>query len=223
MKKYPLAGIGCLIFAVIFFYLIENGDHPFRCMLLPALFFIVGMYHIVPSKRKPYEEPEESLESEFTSFKEFIGEEAFQGRTGGYFNEKGIMASQASYSIIPVGTISEEKKQENLFMVQENANRLMETFRNSNHISSYESRDPNFIFPDDVDKKIVGKWGGAVIIDEYFTIYAFSGFPELVDEAFVCWVAWKKEKMTIDNLKVICERRKDNPHLQKLLEYALKQ
>jgi hypothetical protein len=220
MTKYPFAGIGCLILAAVFFYLIVDGDHPLYCMSLPALFFIVGAYHIIPGKREPYEKPEESFESEFLSFKEFVGEEAFQGRTGGYFNSKGIMASQASRNIIPVGIIPEENKQKGFFIVQEKANRLMETFRSLGHLTSYESRDPNFVFPENTQAR--GQWGGAVIIDKYFTIYAFSGFPELLDEAFVCWVAWNREKMTFDDFKVICERRSDNPYLQKILEYILK-
>ncbi len=222
MKKYPLAGIGCLILAVMFFYLIENGDHPLHCMLLPAVFFIVGIYHIVPNKRELYEGPEESLESEFASFKEFIGEEALQGRTGGYFIEKSTTMSQALFpTIIPVGIIPKEKKEKYLFLAKEKPNRIIQNFSKSDCISSYESRDPNFVFSE--NNQEWGKWGGAIVIDLYFTIYAFSGFPELLDEAFVCWVAWHRKRMTIENLKAICERREDNKYLIEIFRYAVAQ
>jgi len=226
MKKYPLAGIGYLILAVVFFYLIENGDHPFRCLVLPAVFFVVGTYHIIPNKREPYEGPEESLESEFASFKEFIGEKELQGIKGGYFGEKSTTTSKALFpTLLSVGVVPEDKVKRCSFLVREQLNRVLENFH-ANHLTSYESRDSSFIFDDDVDNETVGKLGGAVVVDVYFTIYAFVGyprFPELIAETFVCWVAWKKEKMTLDNLKFICERRKDNPHLQKFLEYASKQ
>jgi len=215
-----------LILAGIVFYRSETTEtESLYSVLLILLLLGVGIWNIVIySKRENIydEKPEENLESEFASFKEFIGEEAFHGRSGGYFTEKSTIAAEAFFaSVITVGVIPEEKKEKYLFLVKEKPNRLLETFRSSNHISSYESRDPNFIFPE--NNQSWGKWGGAIIIDIFFTIYSFSGFPELLDEAFVCWVAWQRKRMTIDNLKVIAERRADNPYLQKLLEYCSKQ
>ena len=221
--KSFFGGILCLCAAGILFYALESVEkNSFASMLLIFLLLAVGAYNIIPRKRKPFEEQEETLEAEFASFKEFIGEEIFQGRTGGYFAEKSTIAMESFFpSVIPVGLIPQEKKEKYLFLVKEKANRILSTFRSLCYISSYESRDTSFIFPE--NNQAWGKWGGALVIDEFFTIYSFSGFPELLDEAFICWVAWHRKTMTLKNLTVICERRSDNPYLQKILDYAVKQ
>lgn len=55
------------------------------------------------------------------------------------------------------------------------------------HLSSWESRDPE-----------KNKWGGAIVAGD--TIFSFSGFPELVDEAFSLYIAWALRLLTADEV-----------------------
>ena len=231
MKKQNLyGGLCCLILAGIFFYGAETTEiESLYSVLLILLLLGVGIWNIIIYiNREPYNEEKiytdnERLGKEFAFFKEFIGEEAFQGRTGGHFTEKRttITSESVFLCIIPVGIIPPEKQEKYYLLSREKADRLWKNFRDSDHLSSYESRDETFFFPE--YKQAWGKWGGAIIIDGYFTIYSFSGFPELLDEAFVCWVAWQRKRMTLENLKVIVERRENNPYLKDIFRYAVAQ
>jgi hypothetical protein len=226
-KNCIIIGSCCFIAAVIAFCLVEKQDLPFWvacCAIgIPLLGFVISMivYEYQKNKKENVVQEQPTLEKEFASFITFIGEEALEGKTGGYFVEKSTCMSPAIFAfVIRVGTIPPDKEQKYFFLGKEKANRLLEKISITNHLSSYESRNQTFVFPE--NNQPWGKWGGAIFIDNFFTIYSFSGFPELVDEAFVCWVALQRKELSMYWFKVICERRADNPFLQKMLYYALR-
>ena len=159
-----------------------------------------------------------ALEKILGEFSVIVGKDALQGKTGGYFIVKKYitMSGGVFRPIIPVGKIPVDKDEKYSFLAREKAERLSKDISDTDHLTSYESRDPAFIFPE--NHQLWGKWGGAVLVN-MFTIYSFSGFPELVDEAFVCWVALKRRKMTKEYFMELCKRRDDNPYLRVILKH----
>jgi len=131
-----------------------------------------------------------------------------EGRNSGSFVILDVQTPKIIQVIIK--EIPEEKKEKYVFLAKEKAERLAE---NPTHLSSYESRDEKYVFL--CNNQQWGKWGGAIRVNNYY-IFAFSGFPELLDEAFVCFLAIKYEFMKADHFKKILKRRSDNPYLKKL-------
>lgn len=153
------------------------------------------------------------VEDSLILFREFIEKyfpNALKEKNSGSF----VLLNVQTKKIIQVivNQIPTEKKEKYIFLAEEKAERLDE---NPDHLSSYESREEEYIFP--INNQKWGKWGGAIRISDHY-IFSFSGFPELLDETFVCFLALKYKFMKADYLKKIIQRRKNNPYLKKLKE-----
>jgi len=153
------------------------------------------------------------LDKEFASFVSLVGKDALEGKKGGYYIEKSYLANSLDVcrSASTVGVIPPDERQVYRLKTKEKINRLMRNILFNMHRTSYESRDEN---PS-------GEWGGAVIINR-FIIGSFEGFPELLNEAFVCWVALQRRTMTKKNFKKICKLRANNPWLHKIMQHISK-
>ncbi|MFA5048834.1 MAG: hypothetical protein WC516_07460 [Patescibacteria group bacterium] len=101
----------------------------------------------------------------------------------GYFT---LMDSETGevVSVSPFGDIPPEKEERYRSFSEEKARRLWE--HKDEHDSSWESRNP-----------AQDKWGGAINAHDF--ILAFSGLPELLDEAIstivayqMGWLSWKE-------------------------------
>lgn len=207
-----IVSIACLVWAVI-------AQEMSLCkagILLGAILFIVGGSTLITKRSNSYsneaESLEESLEELFVNFTEFVGVEALDGKTGGYFNIVKLPYDWFADGTVSVGDVLAEKRRKYYYLAREKPTRLYHNLE-TGQLSSYESRDPNFIFSETAP---FGKWGGAILINSK-TIYAFSGLPELLDEAFVCWVALRRNTMTTEHFGKICKVRENNPFLQKML------
>ena len=55
--------------------------------------------------------------------------------------------------------------------------------------------------------------------DQAFGLEIVDARVGLVDEAFVCWVALKRRKMTKEYFMELCKRRDDNPYLRVILKH----
>lgn len=105
--------------------------------------------------------------------------------------------------LTPVGYSPEEKWRKRMEVAMEKCQRL-DSGDGQGHLTSYESRNPE-----------IGRWGGAVRGPQH--IYAFSGLPELWDEAAMFVLAIKLGQLhESEVLRQISEER--NPHLRPLLE-----
>ncbi|MCF7834599.1 hypothetical protein K9M48_00890 [Candidatus Gracilibacteria bacterium] len=152
-----------------------------------------------------------SLEVLLKLFTKIIGKDALDGKNGGYFtiqylDENNTVISKKLNSILA------EKKEKYRCLSTEKASRLKRNLT-TGHLTSYESRNPESTVI--IEKGRIenwGHWGGAVLINKNF-IFSFSGFPELVDEAFVCFLGFKSGLMSKCQLGIIKKRRIDNPYL----------
>jgi hypothetical protein len=224
MKKLLIIiGVSCFVLTGIGFQFPETqklSEYTAYALLVLTIVVLIGIYYT--GKKQDHLNQINKLEEELQSFLACLGEDVLAGKTGGYFMSKSIREHAEVYLPISVRTVSKDKEEKCYFLVQEKAFRLAKKIRFSRKISShipltsYESRDETHVFRENNEQW--GKWGGAVLVD-YSTIYSFSGFPELVDEAFVCWVALQRKVMSLKHFKFICERRANNPHLKKILEY----
>lgn len=145
-------------------------------------------------------------------FTELIGKEALGERTGGYFTS--VKLNDGNVSITKkVGTVPEDKKEKYKFLAsQEKPERLIR-YLPQWHISSYQSRNPEsevVVSPGRIEKW--GCWGGAILINKNL-IFSFSGFPEFVDEAFVCFLGLKSGLMSKCQFGIIKKKRDNNPYL----------
>ncbi len=126
-----------------------------------------------------------------------------RGRTGGYIcvvNRFGVVV--ATILIGEISNAEEAKK------YRENSQKKsLRLALYKDHISAWQTRDK--------EKEI---WGGSVY-DTYHNIFGFSGFNELVDEAFSAAVACGLDE---DAMPVELQQRiasiSDNPHLIELCE-----
>ena len=104
-----------------------------------------------------------------------------------------------------LGYTPEEKLAKRMEVAMEKCQRL-DSGDGQGHLTSYESRNPE-----------IGRWGGAVRGPQH--IYAFSGLPELWDEAAMFVLAIRLYQLDEDVvLAAISEER--NPHLRPLLAAA---
>ncbi len=107
--------------------------------------------------------------------------------------------------LAPVGYSPEDKWRKRMEVAEEKCQRL-DSGDGKGHLTSYESRNPK-----------IGRWGGGVRGPQH--IYAFSGLPELWDEAAMFVLAIRLHQLRADDvLALISEER--NPHLRPLLEAA---
>ncbi len=152
-----------------------------------------------------------SLDIILKLFTNLIGKEALDDKAGGYFT---IQYLDELNTVISkkVGKIPPEKIDKYSCLSKEKPSRLKRNL-SLGHMTSYESRNPDaeiFITTGIVEPW--GHWGGAVLISKKF-IFSFSGFPELVDEAFVCFLGIKSGLMSKCQFGIVKKRRSDNPYL----------
>lgn len=142
-------------------------------------------------------------------------------KKGGYFTIKQLNNGNATITK-RVGCFSKEKTEKYKFLsFQENPDRLMKYIKHG-HLTSYESRNPEAeVFISTLRNEKWGYWGGAVLIIKQF-IFSFSGLPELLDEAFVCFLGIKSGLMTKCQFGIIKKRRLDNPYLEVLNTVLIK-
>jgi len=144
-------------------------------------------------------------------FTDIIGKQALNEKTGGYFT---IQYLDIHNTVISkkLGDIPTDKKDKYHCLSKEKPSRLKRNL-SLGHLTSYESRNPdsNIIVSKDKIEKW-GEWGGAVLINKNL-IFSFSGFPELLDEAFVCFLGLKSGLMSKHQFAKIKKRRTDNPYI----------
>lgn len=105
--------------------------------------------------------------------------------------------------LAPIGYSPEEKWRKRMEVAMEKCQRL-DSGEGVGHLTSYESRNPE-----------ISRWGGGVRGPQH--IYAFSGLPELWDEAAMFVLAIRLHQLRAEAvLAQISEER--NPHLRPLLE-----
>ncbi|MFA6256407.1 MAG: hypothetical protein WC606_04450 [Candidatus Absconditabacterales bacterium] len=216
-KIYIIIALSCVVLAGVDGIIAR--DFPWYLVLLAGFFYSLSLYKRQERQKTELvvDEDKLALEQMFTSFVAFVGKDALEDHLGGYFAKVELLPKcHVFHPMISIGNISSDKQPKYRYLAYEKPSRLF-TNLPEGHLSTYESRDTKFIFPQ--NNQPWGKWGGAILIND-FTIYAFSGFPELLDEAFVCWVAWHRKELDTDRFKVICERRANNPFLQKIYTAA---
>jgi len=141
----------------------------------------------------------------------FSNEQGWYGRTGGYL----CVADPSGGDPILRARIlepPEENWKKHFDLSGEKALRVGQT-RGS--VSSYETRDPHFRS----SENLWGRYGGAIWTPQ--AILAFSGLPELGDEAAMLVSAYELGYLTTGNLehtrlagKII--RKSNNPHFARL-------
>ncbi len=108
-------------------------------------------------------------------------------RTGGAFHCRHVHDQFGwldAHATMFAGTYAEEKALKYWEFAQEKADRLANHF-DKGHLSSYQSRAPEKM-----------RWGGAIRTPGGW-ILSFSGFPELMDEAFMLSVARQAGLITV--------------------------
>jgi hypothetical protein len=153
------------------------------------------------------------LEALFQLFIEKVGKDALENHMGGYFSVRCIDSGDTVISQ-KVGKFSLDKKEKYSFLSTEKSLRLKSHI---GHLTSYESRNPkgNVYVGKENRAEQWGHWGGAVLISKHY-IFSFSGLPELLDEAFVCFLGLKSELMSRTQFVEVKKRRTDNPYLKLL-------
>lgn len=157
-----------------------------------------------------------NLDQLFNEFVKLIGEKAFDDHWSGsfvvkYIDDHNTVRTKKMYSVNQI------KAEKYAILAPEKANRL-HSFISSGHLTSYESRNPegNVRVVAKVNRiEPWGHWGGAVLISKHY-IFSFSGLPELLDEAFVCFLGLKSELMSRTQFVEVKKRRTDNPYLKLL-------
>lgn len=136
------------------------------------------------------------------------GNESNPDKCGGYLAVWTVYLNNVPGSLellARLGYTPEEKLAKRMEGAMEKCQRL-DSGDGQGHLTSYESRNPE-----------IGRWGGAVRGPQH--IYAFSGLPELWDEAAMFVLAIRLYQLDEDDvLALISEER--NPHLRPLLEAA---
>lgn len=155
-----------------------------------------------------------SLEILLKLFTNLVGKESMDGKTGGYFT---IQYLDIHNTVISkkLGDIPTDKKDKYCCLSKEKPSRLKRNL-SLGHMTSYESRNPDAEIS--ITTGIVepwGHWGGAVLVSKYY-IFSFSGFPELLDEAFVCFLGMRSGLMPRTQFVEVKKRRTDNPYLKLL-------
>ncbi|MFZ2150477.1 MAG: hypothetical protein WAZ12_02810 [Candidatus Absconditicoccaceae bacterium] len=155
------------------------------------------------------------LDGLFQLFIEKVGKDSLEGKTGGYFSIRYLDDHDTVVSK-KIGKIDPEKKEKYQCLAPEKSLRLKKNLRNG-HLTSYESRNTagNVCVGQENRIEPWGHWGGAVYISKYF-IFSFSGFPELLDEAFVCFLGMRSGSMSRNQFLEVKKRRTDNPYLKLL-------
>jgi len=148
-------------------------------------------------------------------FIEKVGKDALDAHTGGYFSVRCIDCEDTVISQ-KVGKVCSDKKEKYSCLSPEKSLRLKKNLHNE-HLTSYESRNPegNVLVGQENRIEQWGHWGGAVYISKYF-IFSFSGLPELLDEAFVCFLGMRSGLMSRSQFVEVKKRRTDNPYLKLL-------
>ncbi len=156
-----------------------------------------------------------SLDALFQLFIEKVGKDSLENHEGGYFSVRCIDCEDTVISQ-KVGKFSLDKKEKYSCLSPEKSLRLKKYIRQG-HLTSYESRNPegNVLVGQDNRIEQWGHWGGAVLANKYY-IFSFSGLPELLDEAFVCFLGLKSGLMSRTQFVQIKKRRTDNPYLKLL-------
>ena len=151
-----------------------------------------------------------SLDELFNEFVELIGEDAFDNHWTGslvvkYIDDCNTIRIKKMYAVDAM------KAEKYFVLAPEKANRLR-SFMLSGHLTSYESRNPNATILVNGTLEQWGRWGGAVVISRQL-IFSFSGLPELLDEAFVCFLGLKSNLMSQHQFALIKKIRTNNPYL----------
>ena len=118
---------------------------------------------------------------------DMVGELCPERRTGGAFHCRHVHDSFGwldAHATMLAGTYEEQKALKYWEFAQEKADRLANHF-GEGHLSSYQSRAPEKM-----------RWGGAIRTPGGW-ILSFSGFPELMDEAFMLAVARQAGLITV--------------------------
>ena len=154
-----------------------------------------------------------TLEILFKLFIEKVGKDALENHAGGYFSVRKIDFGDTVISQ-RVGKFDSEKKEKYSCLSTEKSLRLKKNIK-LGHLTSYQSRNPEGNVCVGKVNRIEqwGHWGGAVLVSEHY-ILSFSGLPELLDEAFVCFLALKSMLMSREQFTKIKKLRKDNPYLK---------
>jgi hypothetical protein len=154
------------------------------------------------------------LDELFNEFVKLIGEKEFDDHWTGVLVVKCI-DDQNTIRTKRMISADNPKAEKYGILAPEKANRL-HSFILSGHLTSYESRNPKSdVFVARGRNEKWGHWGGAVLISKDF-IFSFSGLPELLDEAFVCFLGLKSGLMSREQFNKIKKRRENNKYLKLL-------
>jgi hypothetical protein len=152
-----------------------------------------------------------NIDNLFNKFVKLIGDEkAFDDHWTGiltvkYIDDHNTMLTQ---KMIPK---NHPKFGKYSVLSKEKAERLYR-FLSAGHLTSYESRNPKAEVAISGRIEFWGHWGGAILISKQL-IFSFSGLPELLDEAFVCFIGIKSGLMSKHQFAKIKKRRTDNPYI----------
>ncbi|MBX2866908.1 hypothetical protein KTR10_03060 [Candidatus Kaiserbacteria bacterium] len=119
-----------------------------------------------------------------------VAERHGNGKKGGYLclMVQGYQTSEPMVSLHQLGKPDEAKADKYQHLAQEKATRIL---ANQVAASSWQTRDPD-----------QGQWGGGIRTAPD-TAIAFSGFPELVDEAFCLALARMAGWMAEDEISIV--------------------
>lgn len=155
----------------------------------------------------------------FVLFTQKICVDALEGHTGGFLSSLQLHADSRETTITnKFGRFeSPELTNEDKFRFLSQTERAQRLKKNigAGHLTSYESRNTS-AYVCMMGQKY--KWGqrGGSILSQINLILSCSGLPELVGEAFVCFVGLRTNLMSRKQFKAIKEKRADNPHLKLL-------
>lgn len=118
--------------------------------------------------------------------------------------------------VAQIGTCPDDKAEKYFALSLEKGQRL---FQKREHVSSFQSRDPDALINHNGETFEWGSWGGAVRLgpSEGYLILSFSGLPELLDETLMLALSVRMGLLKGSKAKVIANLSQ-NPHFLPLME-----